>query len=439
MTTVEEVKEALGIDSFHNLSKNKIIEFVYVIPHMDKDVAISIINQFPAYAESTTNMVTQLKELCDNVIEKNGDSQKETIAAYRQVLDYLGTLLLKENISAEERADITKQLVEIADKIPAKDSENKELKYSGSTIGGALLLGAVILGVNVKGTELSILSKKVEGEVMEQNTINTETNDVPMRIASINLNGETWNLNNKKPRLPKDVFDIESIKNSMTYRVKNGLSKLLDTKQYDIIAIQELVNIRKYREEIETVINSHGYKLIVPTKLTPRTHFTIGFIVKEGICVYTPEIEIENHNKQIAIDCAFKGIKFTLLNLHITNDYEKIKDIISKYKEKRIIFLGDMNAYTIEQIETGGKESNHADFIMDFMKYGFSGDTSNNKNYTYLTGNKWRKLDHVFLSKELNNDVASFSETKDDTVNFYSDTVNGFTDHSMLMLEINFK
>ena len=44
----EAVKRALNIDSFRNLSKDKIMQFASMIPYMDKDVAIAIITQFPA-------------------------------------------------------------------------------------------------------------------------------------------------------------------------------------------------------------------------------------------------------------------------------------------------------------------------------------------------------------------------------------------------------
>ena len=55
-------------------------------------------------------------------------------------------------------------MIEIADKIALKDTENKNffsnmMKYRTSVIGGALLLGAVILGVNVKGTKIPNLKK----------------------------------------------------------------------------------------------------------------------------------------------------------------------------------------------------------------------------------------------------------------------------------------
>ena len=47
----EAVKRALSIETFRNLSKEKIMEFASMIPYMDKDVAIALINQFPVYAD----------------------------------------------------------------------------------------------------------------------------------------------------------------------------------------------------------------------------------------------------------------------------------------------------------------------------------------------------------------------------------------------------
>ena len=57
MATENDVKKALAIDSFRNISKDKIMEFVSAIPNMDKEVAIKIIEQFPSYSESANNMI----------------------------------------------------------------------------------------------------------------------------------------------------------------------------------------------------------------------------------------------------------------------------------------------------------------------------------------------------------------------------------------------
>lgn len=155
----EEVKTALKIDSFRNLSKNKIIEFVSLIPNMDREVAIKIIEQYPSFAKLSESMVTQLNKMCDIALQKNEESQKLTIQGYKQILDELSYQLRLDNLSKEEREKITEQMIDIADKISLKDTENKEfidkmVKY-GATVGlGLVILGAAILGVNVKGKDI---------------------------------------------------------------------------------------------------------------------------------------------------------------------------------------------------------------------------------------------------------------------------------------------
>ncbi|WP_346898808.1 hypothetical protein [Clostridium sp. UBA7503] len=99
-----------------------------------------------------------------NQQKENGESQKEAIEAYKKILDDLGDLLKKDTITAEERVKITEQMITVAGRISAKDTENKDflngiIKYGVPIIGGALVLGAAILGVNVKGTKIPTLDK----------------------------------------------------------------------------------------------------------------------------------------------------------------------------------------------------------------------------------------------------------------------------------------
>ena len=159
LVSVEEVKNALKIDSFRNLSKDKIMEFVSLIPNMDKEVAIKIIEQYPAFAKLSESMVAQLNKICDTALEKNEESQRLTIQAYKQILDELSNQLHMEDISKEEREKITKQMIEIADKISVKDTENKAFidrmaKYRTGFAIGVVVLGAAILGVNIKGKDI---------------------------------------------------------------------------------------------------------------------------------------------------------------------------------------------------------------------------------------------------------------------------------------------
>lgn len=151
----EQVKKALGIQSFRNLSKDKVMKFVSLIPQMEKEVAIAIINQFPVYAEQAGNMITCLRDICDRVLESNDKSQSDAVHAYQTVLNSLAKRLDSGELSVEDQKYFTEKMVEVADKVADLDKENKSfllkvLTTGAWVIGGALLLGAALLGVNAE-------------------------------------------------------------------------------------------------------------------------------------------------------------------------------------------------------------------------------------------------------------------------------------------------
>ena len=147
----EQVKKALEIDSFRNLSKAKVTEFISSIPMMDKDVAISVVNQFPQYATTASEMVNQLQTMCKNLLESNQDTGKEVIGSYKNILDNCSLLLSKENISDETKLEITKTMVLVADKIAEYDRDNKIFLTETrrdfvATVGGLAICALMILG-----------------------------------------------------------------------------------------------------------------------------------------------------------------------------------------------------------------------------------------------------------------------------------------------------
>ena len=59
----EAVKKALKIESFRNLTKDKVMEFTSMIPYMEKEVALEIIKQFPVYVEFVESEMIQFLTL----------------------------------------------------------------------------------------------------------------------------------------------------------------------------------------------------------------------------------------------------------------------------------------------------------------------------------------------------------------------------------------
>ena len=149
----EAIKRALKIDSFRNLSKDKIMQFASMIPYMDRDVAIAIINQFPVLADFGKTAISTYMQMCDNILEKSRESQMEVVQGYQTILCVLSKKMEAENITEEERKSITEDMVLVADKIAEADLQYKKFldrmgtKVLFGILGFAAFVGAGI-GIN---------------------------------------------------------------------------------------------------------------------------------------------------------------------------------------------------------------------------------------------------------------------------------------------------
>lgn len=149
----EAVKRALKIDSFRNLSKDKVMQFASMIPYMDRDVAIAIINQFPVLADFGKTAISAYMQMCDNILEKSKESQMAVVQGYQTILCALSKRMEAENITEEERKSITEDMVSVADKIAEVDLQYKkfldrmETKVLWGILGIVAFVGAGI-GIN---------------------------------------------------------------------------------------------------------------------------------------------------------------------------------------------------------------------------------------------------------------------------------------------------
>ena len=147
------VKKALKIDSFRNLSKEKVMQFASMIPYMDKEVALKVIEQFPVYADFGRAAIEQYTKTCDSILEKNKENQMAVVHGYQTILDALAKKIEKEDLSEEDRKAITEDMITVADKIAEADLNNKKFleKMGHLTLlgfGAALVCLTAVLGVN---------------------------------------------------------------------------------------------------------------------------------------------------------------------------------------------------------------------------------------------------------------------------------------------------
>lgn len=138
----DAVKRALKIDSFRNLSKDKIMQFASMIPIIDRDVAIAIINQFPVLADFGKEATSIYTQMCDNILEKAKESQTAVIQSYQTILNALSKKMEAENITKEEQNSLIEDMISVADKIAEADLQYKKFL---DRMGTKVLLG--LLGI----------------------------------------------------------------------------------------------------------------------------------------------------------------------------------------------------------------------------------------------------------------------------------------------------
>lgn len=148
------VMKALEIDSWRNLSRDRVLRFAAMMPQMNTELAIRIIEQFPAFKEFALDTVKQIEEAHTSTLNANEQSQGHVYEALAEVRGILKGQLDSDELDWEQRRWIIEQIQENARLVFQKDSENKTfldtLFGKVAMIGvGALAAGLVVLGAKV--------------------------------------------------------------------------------------------------------------------------------------------------------------------------------------------------------------------------------------------------------------------------------------------------
>jgi len=150
-----EVKKQLGIESWRNLSKDKILRFAAMMPDMDTEVTLKIIEQFPAFKEFALDTVKEIEKAHESTLKSNDKSQDQVYKALQDIREILKGELDKDDLNWDQRKFIIELIQENGKLVFQKDSEGKQFLdtvlgkvtvFGGSVVAlGVLLLGGKIM------------------------------------------------------------------------------------------------------------------------------------------------------------------------------------------------------------------------------------------------------------------------------------------------------
>ena len=151
--TEEKVLKKLGIEDFRHLTKAKVIDLASMLDKMDPEVAKKALEQFPEFAGTVKEILSDYKDSLDKGLESGNESIKSVYDTYSAIIQSLQSELNKDEYSFEERKYFIEQMKDLADKVDQKDSEHKRwiagmMILAGTVAVAAVTVVATALGAN---------------------------------------------------------------------------------------------------------------------------------------------------------------------------------------------------------------------------------------------------------------------------------------------------
>ncbi|MDF7641338.1 hypothetical protein PT279_07040 [Bifidobacterium sp. ESL0784] len=150
----QQVLDTLDIPDFRHMSKDKIMSFASLLPDMDREVAINAFKQFPEFAETSVQVMSDFKDISSKALDQNSHSVQDFDALCDRVIDIIEASM-NDDLTFNQRDQLIDRMMQVLDKKAEMDASNK--KFIGKIIGG---VGAVVTVV-VAGA-VSLLGGKVD-------------------------------------------------------------------------------------------------------------------------------------------------------------------------------------------------------------------------------------------------------------------------------------
>lgn len=148
--TEQKVLKKLAIPDFRHMTKEKVMDFAQMVYRMDPEVAKAAIAQFPEYVKMASGMVMTY----EGIIEKIMDAGKADMAAFcdacNSIIASLQEQLKQENLSDEEREKLNDKMIQVANMIGDKMSENRMFSLKVLGTAAVLLFGVIGLKAGIK-------------------------------------------------------------------------------------------------------------------------------------------------------------------------------------------------------------------------------------------------------------------------------------------------
>lgn len=155
-TSEIELKRALGIESFRNLSKDTLLRFLEQLPEVDPELAIELIKQVPEIRVLATSVLDDAARAHEAALGSNSSSQEMVHEIHLKTLEILEAEL-KKDLSPEDWQRVLEEIRIVASNAMLRDTENKrylaellDMRLTAAVVASAAAVVGVIVVVATK-------------------------------------------------------------------------------------------------------------------------------------------------------------------------------------------------------------------------------------------------------------------------------------------------
>ena len=159
--TEDAAKEMLGIENFRELSKDKFMSFVSMLPDMDPEVAKEVIAQVPGYLTMVKEQTASYKEVIEKGLAQNEKNMESYYQGCNTILASYQKLLERDDLTFEEIKYISEKMLEVEERMASANTEDKHYHLKVFTVVGTVLLGLGLGAVALLGGNTNIKLPKL--------------------------------------------------------------------------------------------------------------------------------------------------------------------------------------------------------------------------------------------------------------------------------------
>lgn len=119
---------------------------------------MEVIKQFPVYVDFAKTVIEHYTQICETILATNKEEYEKAVDAHQFVLESFSKQLENENLTAEERANLSDKMIAEAEKITELYLQQQKfheriIKTIGGVVTVTLGVTLTLLGLKVIGSD----------------------------------------------------------------------------------------------------------------------------------------------------------------------------------------------------------------------------------------------------------------------------------------------